>query len=88
MLFEGLLNLSRRITGDLLVAASATIAYLLSIVWTLMLLLMGHATLPGPAFHVTVGLLVGWTGWKWLTLARSTCLPSGTAHTLPPERQH
>lgn len=87
MLFEGLLVLPRRVTGDLLVAGAALALYLVSASSMACLLFTGACGVPS-LFYLSVILLMFWTGWKWVMLARGTCLQSGTAHTLPPEREN
>jgi cation transport ATPase len=86
MLFEGVLVLPRRVTGDFLVACAALALYLVSLVCTACLLLTGKLLVPS-MFHLSVLLVMLWTGWRWAGGACGPCLHAGATHTLPPERQ-
>jgi hypothetical protein len=69
MLFEGLLILRQRISGDLIVVAIAVMLYLVSLVSAVHGIVTARLWYP-LLFHVCVIVLALWTGWKWSALAR------------------
>jgi cation transport ATPase len=71
MLFEGAVVLSwhRRITGDLLVALTTLLLYLSSVI-SLILIITGREPFFPRQFHVSVALVIFWTGGKWMILKR------------------
>jgi len=76
MLFEGLLTLRQRISGDLIVAMIAVTLYLVSLVSALHGIITARLWYP-LLFHVCVIVLALWTGWKWSALARRR--PAGSS---------
>jgi hypothetical protein len=69
MLFEGLLLLRRRMSGDLLVAAATVLIYIVSLVSALRAIVTSRLWYP-LAFHLCVVILGVWTGVRWWQLAR------------------
>jgi hypothetical protein len=69
MLFEGLLTVRQRISGELIVAVIAVTLYLVSLVSALHGIVTARLWYP-LLFHLCVIVLALWTGWKWSALAR------------------
>lgn len=70
MLVEGLLRHGRSI--DFPVALLALSVYLTSLISWLGLIFQGRPFGLPPAFHITVAILVVWTGLRWWWLTRQT----------------
>ena len=69
LLFEGILLLPGKISADLFVAVGAVAFYLFSVVGVMQVLLQAkpwHA----PLFHVSILLLIPWSGLRWWQLTR------------------
>ena len=69
MLFEGVLLLRQRVTGDFIIASIAAIIYLASLISALHGIIFARVWYP-LLFHVCVIVLAGWTLWRWLRHAR------------------
>jgi hypothetical protein len=68
MLFEGLLLLRYRFTGNLLIALIAILMYLFSLISVLGIFFTGEPLYTPLLFHLAVVLLASWSGWNWRRL--------------------
>jgi hypothetical protein len=69
LLFEGILLLPAKISADLLVAAVAMGIYLISMICVIQVLLTAKP-LHQPMFHLSILLLIPWSGLRWWQLGR------------------
>jgi cation transport ATPase len=69
LMFEGILMLPRQISVDLLIATAAVVFYVISVVCVLYVLLLAKVW-HQPMFHLSILLLIPWTGFRWWQLNR------------------
>jgi cation transport ATPase len=69
LLFEGILLLPGKISADLFVAVGAVAFYLFSVVGVMQILLQAKSW-HEPMFHVSILLLIPWSGLRWWQLSR------------------
>jgi hypothetical protein len=69
MLFEGVLRLRERVTGEFIVALVAAMLYLVSLVSAVYGIVTARVWYP-LLFHFCVIVLAAWTGMQWLRHAR------------------
>jgi cation transport ATPase len=75
MLIEGLLLLLHQTpSADLLISAAAVAAYLFSLISVLHIFITGSPWYRPRLFCACVIVLIAWTGFRWLQLARRTAL--------------
>jgi hypothetical protein len=71
MLFEGLLLLRERVSGDFIVASIASALYLASAVSAVHGIVTARLWYP-LLFHVVVTMLAAWSLWRWIRLRSAT----------------
>jgi cation transport ATPase len=77
MLFEGIVRIRRKVTGDFLVSAAAVALYVLSVASLVRLLFARRYWFQPLLFHAVVMMLGAWCALRWAILARRSVKPLG-----------